>query len=268
MNMNFDPELALEITKYAVEIFVLLFIIREIRELRRHHKALESHSDQLTSVRPLFTTLYTEGSEIMDLAISSTREAKEIYALGSLASLTQTERKPDEDEVSSRKRLALASSKAVQYVTVTREHILSGRKYCRIMDLRPKRPRDADSIFEILANVNFFLRLLEFSGSSKVDLYLYHSTEMLRGRGDFHFRCSDRQLIIRVGGHGNTYANAAISITDTRVVHEFKRYYESLLKSHSVARLSYNDLVTVRDLLVHQAPEQFEEFLDTLTKVH
>ena len=58
-----------EIIKFVVEIFVLLLILREIFELKKHRITLEHHSEELEKVRPLFTTLYTNGDDILQLGI-------------------------------------------------------------------------------------------------------------------------------------------------------------------------------------------------------
>jgi hypothetical protein len=253
----------IEIIGFAIELIVLFLILKEIRALGKHEKALEKHEEHLAAVRPLLSTLYTGSDEIMGLAVAFTKEAKEINALGTISSLVETEMKPGEDEEAFQERLKTLHPQTVSYVSATREHILGGRRYCRIMDFKPSDVTD-DSILEILANVSFFLRLLEFRGGGSMDLNLYHNPDVLKGRGDFHFRCSDRQVVLRVGGHGNDYANAAIAITDTRVVHEYKQYFQSLIHSTVTRHLAYQNLIRLRELLLNRDSKGIESYLATL----
>lgn len=253
----------LEIIGFAIELIVLFLILREIRALGKHERALEKHEAHLNAVRPLVSTLFTGSDEIMDLAITFTKEAKIISALGTISSLVETEMKPGEDEVTFQERLKTTHSKTVSYVAATREHILGGRRYCRIMDFKPNDVTE-ESVLEVLVNVNFFLRLLEFRGVGAVDLNLYHNPDVLKGRGDFHFRCSDRQVVLRVGGHGNEYANAAISITDTRVVNEYQQYFQSLIHSALTRPLAYQHLTRLRELLLSRDIKGVENFLSNL----
>jgi hypothetical protein len=249
-----------ETIKFLFELAVLGLIFREIREMKKHRKALARHEEHLDAVRPLYSTLYTSSEEIMNLAVTFTKEAKEVYALGSIESLLETERQPNETQSDLRNRHAKCSPQKLAYVKMITDRVLAGAKYCRVMDFKPIEGDD-ESRLEILANVNFFIRLLEFQGSASVNLELYHNAEILRSRGDFHFRCSDRQVVLRVGGHGNQQANAAISITDTKVVHEFQQYYQSLVHSPLSRRLDLQQLTEIREILIGGTIDQVSEYL-------
>jgi len=255
----------LDFLKYPIEFLVLLLIFREIRALRKHGRALEQHEKHLEQVRPLYSNLHVGSDEIMNLAIASIREAKELFALGTLNSLTETEMRPDESELAFKERLGKINAKVSDYVMATRENILNGHRYCRIMDFRPIDGTD-ESIFEISANICFFVRLMEFAGSSQINLEVYHNPEILKGRGDFHFRCSDRRVVLRAGGQGNTYANAAISITDTRVVNEFKNYYDSLIHDRMTKRLELHQLVHLRQLLVDRKIQAIDSYISSMAR--
>jgi hypothetical protein len=239
---------ALELIALTIELIVLFAILREVRELKRHQAALRSHEQQLAAARPLMSTLYTGDDEIMDLAVEFTEQASAIYAMGTLSSLVEIERHANEtiDEYDS--RMASVDGRKRTYIAATLNKILSGCTYRRVMDFAPQSGNEAD-VVEALANVNFFLRAFDTPRTQAIDLELYHNAETIKGRGDFHFRCSDRQLVLRVGGHGNGYANAAILINDTRVIEEFRRYFDSIVVGPATRHVSYKDLEALRSLL-------------------
>jgi hypothetical protein len=94
-------------------------------------------------------------------------------------------------------------------------------------------------------------------------LHLYHNPDVLRGKGDFHFRCSDKCVVLRVGGHGNPAANAAIAITDTRVVTEFAGYFDALVASPLSRPINLADLRNIREMLLADEFEKLESFLSS-----
>ena len=239
---------ALELIALTIELIVLFAILREVRELKRHQAALRSHEQQLAAARPLMSTLYTGDDEIMDLAVEFTEQASAIYAMGTLSSLVEIERRANETIEEYDSRIASVDGRKRTYIAATLNKILSGCTYRRIMDFAPQSGDEAD-VAEALANVNFFLRAFDTPRTQAIDLELYHNAETIKGRGDFHFRCSDRQLVLRVGGHGNGYANAAILINDTRVIEEFRRYFDSIVVGSATRRVSYKDLEALRSLL-------------------
>ena len=246
--LTFLQSHALELIGLAIEVIVLLAILREVRELKRHHAALQAHEQQLMAARPLMSTLYTGDDEIMDLAIDFTEQASLIYALGTLSSLRETERHAGESVTDYETRIASVDGRKRSYIASSFNKIVSGCKYRRVFDFAPQNG-DQDEISEALANVNFFLRAFDTPRTRAIDLELYHNAETMKGRGDFHFRVSERQLVLRVGGHGNGYANAAILINDTRVIDEFRRYFDSILVAPTTRHVRYEDLETLRELL-------------------
>lgn len=248
--------------KFALELAVLLIVLREIRALRRHEVLLEDHGTQLQASRPLLTTLYSNADEIMQFAVRFTEEANEIDALGTVSSLTATECRPGETEASDsfQARLANADPLALRYVAANRDFILSGKRLRRILDFRPATGSTKE-VFELLANIKFFIRAHEFGAASPVNVQLYHNPDVLRGSGDFHFRCSDRCVVLRVGGHGNAAADAAIAVSDTRVIHEFRSYFDALLESPITRLVTVHDLREIQDALLARQFSRIEELL-------
>jgi CTP:molybdopterin cytidylyltransferase MocA len=207
------------------------------------------------------STLYTDEAEIMDVAISFTEQADMIYALGTIATLTEMERSATESIADHERRLASVDARKRAYVSATLNRILGGCKYRRVMDLLPEAG-DENERLEIVANIRFFLRAFDTPRTKAIDLELYHNQDTMKGRGDFHFRCSNRQLVLRVGGHGNGYANAAIQINDTRVIDEFRRYFDSIVASPNSRRVSYEDLAQLVTLLDRRDIEGAKKFLE------
>ena len=256
----------LEILKYSLELVVLSLVYREIRALRRHEGALERHEKQLKHSQPLFSTLSTDRDEIMRLAIQFTKDAERISALGTISSLLNTEMQPGESDSDFKERLKKTPSLDIDYITANRDFILSGKNFRRIIDWMPA-PQSDRSLLEMLANAKFFIRALEYGGTTEIKIELYHNPDILRGRGDFHFRCSDRCVVFRAGGHGNSSANVAISITDTRVVSEFHRYFDSLLSDANTRPISLTTLRQIRDLLENRDLTGLNQLLKNLPKV-
>lgn len=255
-----------EVLKYALELLVLLVIYREVRELRRHGGLLKKHREELLDSRPLFSTLYTGKEEIMKMAIRFTKEARQISALGTIASLANTEIGQDETIAAFQERSQNVSPLEAEYVSANRDAILSSRHFRRIIDWMPVRGSTA-SFREVLANVTFFIRALEYQGATALNVELYHNSEILRGEGDFHFRCSDLCVVLRAGGHGNPAANLAISITDTRVVREFERYFCSLIAQPTTRRISLEELRQMRDFLNRHDLDGLQTFIASISPV-
>jgi hypothetical protein len=161
------------ICTYAIEIIVLIFIYRELRELRRHSAALARHEGKLDQVRPLISTLYTSSDEILQLAVEFTKTAKHIRAVGSISVLSETEIRPNEEVDKWRMRIASISELRRNYAAATLDFIQSGRHYHRVMNFSPNALGDPELLLEILANVRFFLRAMESAGSRVLQLHLY-----------------------------------------------------------------------------------------------
>jgi len=243
-------------------MFVLIMIQRELKQLKKHHDALRSHEQQLQEARPLISTIYTNKEEIMRIAIDFTNKANYIYAQGSISSLLETERMQDESQVSFQDRLAVVDPDQKLYVKSTSDKICNGIDYRRIMDFMPENNSDA-SIAEIYANVKFFIRVYDMPNNGEINLKLYHNSEVTSGRGEFHFRFSDQMLVLRVGGHGNSLTNAAITINDARVISEFKKYFDSLVDSPKTKRLELKDLQVIDKFLQAKDLENLRNFLNS-----
>lgn len=235
--------LVLEALKYLFELAVFAIILVEIRKLRRHEDALKKHSEALAARRPLFTTLVTDEKEILSLAVSFTKDAHEIYALGSIRSLVVP------TDGTSRGSEALDKG-AEQYIIATRDFIQAGYPYYRIINFLPE---DSGSHYkeELIANLNFFIPMLELSASTQpVKLCLCHNSDALKMSGDFHFRCSEHEVIIRVGNRDIPEANAAIVITDQPVVSRFQNYYKAIVSTKQTKKLSFEELKVIRQALI------------------
>jgi hypothetical protein len=211
------------VIKPVTELIVLVVILRELYTLRHHLHALHRHGKRLDDVMPLYPMLYCDNQKILDLALSFTREAGSICAIGWLSSLTSQRRRDGEVGEDFERRTAQARA----LVKATEDHILAGRYYCRVMDWLPTG--DDMAWEEAKANAEFFLKLLALGDSRDLKLKLFHHPQVFGGRGDHHFRCSDTMVVLRIGGHGNNRANAAITITDARVIVQYRNYYDSLI---------------------------------------
>lgn len=238
-----------------VELIVLALILLELRALSRHGKVVESEmhaikdvTELLQKVRPLYSTLYIDKEEIMDLSIRFIDEANEVYAMGSISNLIETELKDGETGEVFNRRKQTINPKTLRHVEATRNLIQRGARYLRIMDCIPLQTEE--SIREISSNIAFFRRLMEGGDGPQV----FHNSEILKGPGDFHFKCSDKRVVIRAGGHRNTYANVAIDITDANVVDQFRRYYNSLIASPRTVKLGLEDLRAIETYLDSQDP--------------
>ena len=231
----------------VVTLIVLLLTKKDIKTLKSHQITLKEHEEKLKSVRPLYSTLITDEAEIMELAVSSTAESKELYSLGTISSLKDVERLNSEDEKTFNERTKDVKPSTKLYVKAISDSILKGNEYCRIINiLSIDKKEDFDVV---LANIKFFCRLMEFNSQTDIKLKLYHNSEILSDSGNYHFRCSDKKVIIRIGGHGNKKSNAAIVITDTKVIDEFKNYYFSLIESPKTKQLDYSSLLKIKSFL-------------------
>ena len=248
-----------EIIKYTIELVVLVIILREIIELKKHRISLEEHRLTLAKVRQLITTFYTDDDDILQLAIDFTKKANVCYAFGSLESLIDTEIRNNETQLNFEERIKTVSKYKIGYVSETANFILSGKNYYRIMDFSP--PNQAADDMIIKTNISFFIRLSEFSGTRQIELNIYHNPEMPIISGDFHFRCSDSQVIIRAGGHRNKSTNNAIVITDTEVVQEYQHYFQSVIDSVKTKKLNHDDLLQLRELYSEGNYQDVKRFL-------
>lgn len=215
-SFSFDSvSLVITLIGILVTLIVLFLTKKDVSYLRKHQSQLSKHEELLRKVRPLYSTLMTDGKDIMRLAIKSTQEANELYNIGNISSLVFTEKKHDENEEDFKIREAKAKEETKNYIRAITDLILKGKKYQRILNFLPNK--NNDNLDEIYANVSFFFSLMNVNSYTK-DLQLYHNHEILNEKGDYHFRCSDKEVIIRIGGHGNTSTNAAIIIKDTNVM--------------------------------------------------
>jgi hypothetical protein len=274
--MNFITSLGWQqITNYIIAILgfgfnIILLILNygEVKEIRKHQQALKKLEDQLIAVRPLYSTLYTSDDEIMKLAVDFVKHAQEIYSIGTINSLVHTEIKIREKDADFKKRYNTVDLITREYIAETYSYILSGRKYFRALNFLPVSNSD-DEIQEILANVNFFHRILQSRASSIVELKLelFHNPEIPSGPGDFHFRSSDKQVVIRVGGASNKHVNSAIVITDTKVISQFQTYFLSFLNNEISRKIGADELVYLQKLLIQKEIEEISDYLLSLPKL-
>jgi len=219
----------LELLVLVAELVALIFIVRELRELRRHTTALARHESELRKARPLLSTLYTDGDDILELAVAFTRDARQIRALGTITALAETELRPGEREAEWQGRFESVSALRKQYVAATGAFIDSGKPYYRVMNFSPGARADRASVWELWANVRFFLRAMEANAGSATCLHLIHDPDLVRGGEDFHYRVSDSAVVIRVGGPARADSNAAILIRDERVVATFEAAHDAMV---------------------------------------
>ena len=250
------------IITYGIELVVLLFILKELRELKRHSNALDRHESKLDQVRPLLSTLYTDSDEILQLAIKFTSSARKIQAVGTISVLAQTEMRVGESEEQWQKRINEVSPLRRQYATTTHDFILSGRSYCRVMNFSPSAVSDPELLLELKANVNFFLRAMQDIGTKTIDIRLFHNPTLDVGREDFHYRVSDSMVIIRVGGPTKESTNAAIAISDTKVVATFAAAHEALQTAPLCREITLPMLKSIDEYLTIRDFQGLENLLD------
>jgi hypothetical protein len=264
----------LKIITLAFDIFVLILIIvelfairkhrskidastklllKEIEELKTHQSSLTEHAALLSKSRPVITSLYTDETEIMDLAIHFLDEATECFYLGSFESLTV--------ENSQEIEMDHSDLKKKEYITKTQDYILSGKKYVRIINFEPSQENNYNSV--LAHNIQFFQNLLNFESSRDIKLELYHNNQIPTFSGDFHFRCSNKQLIIRSGGHKNKFTNNAILINDTRVIHEYQQYISSIVESKNSIKIGVNELKQMSENI---SKNRIDKIRDVLAK--
>jgi hypothetical protein len=245
---------------FIIEIVVLYLIVREIRALRQHESRLDEHSRQLEAATPLITSFRTGPDEIMNLAVSFVREAKEIRSLGTVNSALVTERRSTDTDETYTERLHAADPRTIDYIQATLKHIMDGKRYTRILDVSVDDPEEID---ELLCNIRFFKRMMEIHPAARENFRVFHNPIIFKGEGDFHFRCSDIQVVIRVGASDNPNANAAISITDTRVVQAFSNYYDGLTRAVGTRELTYADLIALEQQLSARNLQSVNDILDS-----
>ena len=249
-----------------IEPIVLAIVFAEVVYIRKHSKRLEmhavqlaAHADQLTkhavqleSIRPFISNLYSDKKEILQLAIDFVKEAgKEkagkILVSGTISILSKTEIEPGEEPKAFLARKSQVDSLRLQYVEETETFIKTKKEYKRIMSLIPESNSHEDA-WEVLANVQFFRDIL--TKNSGLNFHLYHYAEIPSSKEDFHFRCSNTTVNIRVGGLSRQEAYAAaIQITDARVVSKFTEYYNDLLKDKKQCKeVDVNKLALIHSL--------------------
>lgn len=229
-------------------------LLKEIDELKNHQKLLVEHTSLLNKSRPVVSNLYTDENEIMELAIQFLKEATECYYLGSFESLAISKSTEiDESELTIQKR---------KYIKETEDYILNSKKYVRIINFEPSFTNNYDLVLE--QNIVFFLKLFNFDSSREINLELYHNNQIPSFSGDFHFRCSEKQLIIRTGGHKNKFTNSALLINDTRVIHEYQQYILSLISSPNTITIGLAELTIMSDYISKNRTQDLKTYLKTL----
>jgi hypothetical protein len=214
------------------------------KNLKKTHNELNKTRQSLKESRPLISNLFTDGEEIMELAIKFIKDAKEIRALGTISTIIQKK------------------GKNLLYIQSTLGHITEGNYYSRIIDFDPKN-KSNEEIKEIKQNVKFFKSLYTLGGKN-VDLHLYHNPSILSQKGAFHFRVSDKNVVIRTGGHGNKYANAAISITENPVIEQFKNYYISFINYPESTELTEENLGEIENLFKSNKFNEISRYLKSI----
>jgi len=224
-----------EVIKYSIEVVVVVAIFREIRKLDSHGKQLEKTRQEFGKI--VVSALYTTTEEIMKLGVDFTKQAAEIYSLGSLRSLLDTERRLGEDQEGYESRKTQIDPQKSEYIKAIEDHVREGKPYVRVMDLLPEDSQK-DTLNEIYVNLDFFRRLLGRPGVKSKDVRVYHNRQIARRNGDFHFRVSDKMLVIRAGGHGTRRVNAALVIDEASAVNTFRQYFASVIESASTIPIS------------------------------
>lgn len=251
-----------DILKYSVELIMFLIILFEIRELKKHSRALHKHEIKLESVRPLITTLYTDTNDILSLAVQFTNDANILKAVGTIGILAFTEVKPGISNSEYKDTLEKILPIKLEYIRKTVDFIQSGKHYYRVMNLLPIS-KNEEEVWELWANIRFFLKIMESAVFRTIDLHLYHHPGLLTGQEDFHYRCSDKSVIIRAGGNLHTSANSAISITDSKVVERYTYAYDKLLETKYCKELN---LDTMQRLDKLYATKDFQKIKILLSK--
>ena len=263
------------VTLLGVAVTLVMFgvIVFEMRAMKRTQKliqknteitgenraALEGAMSIMKKFQLVTSQVLTDAEDIMTLAVKSTEKAEKLYALGTISSLALTERLPGETQEDHELRRAGGEKLKVDYVKATRDLILRRQPYRRIMSLLP-RDATREACLEVLANVRFFKRIME-EDLGDLDLIIYHSPAVGGGKGDFHFRCTQDEVILRVGGHGNPFVNAAIRIVNPGVTHQFRQYFESLVQSPNTRALNVGMLSQVEKLLLEDKTRELARLL-------
>lgn len=264
-NIIIIVEIIIKVVEYVAPVFevvIIVLIFVELVELEKNRSSLEQHSQALDKSRPLYPTLYTNGAEILNLAVDFIRNSNVCYAFGTIESLLITERGCEEDTSDYQNRTEEMVTYEIDYIKETENFILSGKEYYRIMNFLPST-HEQDNLI-VLSNIRYFKRLFEFKGSRKLALNIYHNPEIPIIAGDFHFRCSDSQVIIRAGGHRNTYTNNAIVITDSRVVKEYKLYYNSVIDSDKTKMIDLSILTKLEKCYESDKKNKINQIINEL----
>lgn len=196
-------------------------------------------------IRPLYSTVFFDKDAIKQSAVDFLNESNEVYTLGTIGLLTKESSDP--------------------YVLSTKQYFSSGnKKYLRIANFIPQLSSD-EEFEEIKENVSFFLGILKSKSSQ---LELYHNPNLAKGLNDFHFRCSDSKVVIRLGGQ-MTNNKSAIEITDSDLRQNFLIYYHLLKSSLDTKRLEAKHLEKLESLLnsgnKHETSILVNEYLSNLS---
>lgn len=254
------------VATYMVELIVLVFIYKELRELKRHSTALAQHEGKLDQVRPLLSTLYTDSNDILKLAIDFTRDAKHIQAVGTISVLAETEIRSGEEEIEWKARVERVLPLRREYVAETLDFIHSGRPYYRVMNFSPQMSNEPELLIELWANVKFFLRIFEDKGAKELGLHIFHDPSLVAGKEDFHYRVSDSSVIIRVGGPMHSTTNAAIAIRDSKVIETFASAYSALLERPRCREINIDLLRRIDECLAIRDIDGIENALEEVRK--
>lgn len=246
-----------DILKYLLELTVLGLIVYEIRRLSKHAKELDAHSTKLDKAIPLISSLTLEHKDLQNLAVEMTSSAGEFRAVGTLDVLSRTELPPNKNQNYSANP---ASDFDKKYASATSDFISSGRAYARLMNLSVQNKTEVE-IWIILANIRFFRRLLETSGERDINLRICHHPNLVSGKNEFHFRVTDKKVVIRIGSPSKSSLSAGISITDTRVIGAFNEYFESLLESKQCIKLDLERLRDLESKLINSDIVKYENIL-------
>lgn len=232
--------------------------------LKKHHSQLDNSSNELKSFtslladsKPILTNLSTDSVEIMEIAIKFLKVSKECFYIGSLESVKLLKKKKDKKQ----NELTL---KKLEYVNQTTEFIHDAEKlkYVRIMNFIPNISNNYTDILR--SNIEYFLSQYKTSPNTENILQLYHNSQIQTISGDFHFRCSDAQVIIRSGGHKNEQANSALVITDNRVITEYMRYMQSLIDDPNCKQIGEKNLEAILKFIDNDDSKGIEKYLNLL----
>lgn len=247
-----------------ISLYLFYHNRKDIRELRRHQMMLQEHGKKLESVRPILSTLFTETIDIRKHAIEMVEEAQYVYGIGTIRVLAKIEKKPNEDLLMYENRTKDIEEEIKKYVQSNSNSILKGKEHFRVLNFLPE-DNSEDMKWEIISNIHFFKRHFEFSGTTKINLRLFHNETISNFRGPQHFRCTDKKIILRIGSHINLRANAALVITDKRVVEEYQTFFHSLIALPQTKEINLQNLEIIYSLLINGKIIELRTYLSQIS---